>query len=549
MHADRICKECGRKIPADASQEFCPHCLLSLGLEPGQPDAEHEPPARDEPARSGRPKGPAGETPPGASPGSHVASSPVGTAARRHGNYELIEERARGGMGIVYKARHRQLDRIVALKLVAPGASVARFLREAKLLARVSSPCVVTAHDFEVQADGHLLLAMEWVEGRDLAQVLREENGPLNEETVLPWMAQVAEGMRAVAEAGIIHRDLKPSNILIDPRGMARVADFGLARGPIDLGDLTVSDHLMGSPHYMAPEQAESPRNADTRADIYSFGATFYHALTGTAPFAGESAFAVLLKHKTEPLIAPQARNNRLSDRISALLERCLAKSPAQRFASFEEVLAHLQAPSRLLSPWEDASDVELGRYLAQYQTRRRVYLEQARSLQTPDKYEFAPGRTLRILYGNIVDQAVDAIVSSDGEYLPMAAGVSKAIRAAAGSILMAQETRKFVPVRPGRVVVTSAGGLNARFVFHGVTLAVFSGPTLWPSRDLILEILGSCVYHAETLYVQSMALPLLGTGFGGLSREVCLDAMFRFLAGTLLRGLTPLQDVRVVLA
>src|SRR6202012_5619315 len=116
------------------------------------------------------------------------------------------------------------------------------------------------------------------------------------------------------------------SNILIDAQGRARVADFGLARGVLAGGDPTLTMGVMGNPFYMAPEQAEDPKGVDTRADIYSFGATFYHALTGGPPFEGETAFSIFFKHKTEPLISPRSRNPELSEQTSEFLERCLAK-------------------------------------------------------------------------------------------------------------------------------------------------------------------------------------------------------------------------------
>lgn len=461
--------------------------------------------------------------------------------------FEILNEVGRGGMGVVYRARHKQLDKEVAIKVTLPGASVSRFLREAKLLAKISSPHVVVVHDFDVLSNGCPIMVMEWIEGRSLAALLRGRGGPLPEAKVLPWMRQVAEGMLAAAEQGIIHRDLKPSNILIDRQGKARVADFGLARGPLGLADLSLTGDLMGTPHYMAPEQAETPRSVDTRADVYSFGATFYHALTGRVPFQGESVFAVLFKHKTEPLVAPRARNAALSERTAALLERCLAKSVAERFASFADLLTHLQ-PAAAASPWQEDSDADLAPYRAEYRKRRNTYLRRPRTLKTPDVYEFPGGRLLRILCDNIVHQRVDAIVSSDDEYLSMGGGVSQAIWAAAGPPLLDEETRKYVPVRPGRVVVTAAGDLKARFVFHGVTLAFGNDTILWPTRDLILEILHSCIYHADTLHVRSLALPLLGTGVGRFSQEVCLDTMFQFLARTLLRGVTSVQEARIVL-
>src|SRR5262249_2699747 len=153
---------------------------------------------------------------------------------------------------------------------------------------------VVAVHDFEVLQNGCPMLVMEWVEGTNLHRRMLAAGGPLPEDEVTPWMRQTCEGMLAAAEHGIIHRDLKPSNLLIDGRGWARVADFGLARGPASSGELSRPGLVMGPPYYMAPEQAEDPRGVDTRADIYSFGATFYHALTGKPPFEGGTAFSIL---------------------------------------------------------------------------------------------------------------------------------------------------------------------------------------------------------------------------------------------------------------
>jgi serine/threonine protein kinase len=466
--------------------------------------------------------------------------------------YDLLDEVARGGMGVVYRARHRALDRLVAVKVTLPGASAERFLREAQLLARIKSPHVVTVHDFDVLPNGCPTLVMEWVEGTDLLRLIRKQPAGLPEETVLRWMKQTCQGMQAAADQGIIHRDLKPSNILIDGQGQAQVADFGLARGPGGLDNLSLAGTVMGTPYYMAPEQAEDPHGVDTRADVYSFGATFYHALTGAPPFDGATAFTVLFKHKMEPPVAPKARNPQLSDRTCEVLERCLAKSPGDRFASFAEVLRQLQPGAAEGSPWDASEDGRLADYLARYQGRRDVYLERREELQD-DRYEFPSGRVLRILRGNIVEQQVEAIVSSDDEDLTMGAsdegvgGAARAILRAAGPVI-AEEARRYVPVRPGRAVVTSAGALPARFIFHGVTLGASRDPSVRPSRDLISEILASCFYHADSLHVQTIAFPLLGTGKGGFSQAVCLDTMFRFLARTLLRGITSVREARVVL-
>jgi serine/threonine protein kinase/O-acetyl-ADP-ribose deacetylase (regulator of RNase III) len=463
-------------------------------------------------------------------------------------DYEMLGEVSRGAMGVVYRARHVPLDRLVAIKLLLPDSSAERFVREARLLARIKSAYVVAVHDFEILPGGCPMLVMEWVEGTDMRRLLALRSEPLPETQALTWMQQTCEGMRAAAEQGIIHRDLKPSNLLIDGQGCARVADFGLARGPAVLDDLSLTGAVMGSPYYMAPEQAEDAHGVDTRADIYSFGATFYHALTGRPPFDGATAFAVLYKHKTEPLISPRAYNPALSERTSEILERCLAKAPAERFSSFAEILNQLRPGGEVSSPWAAADDAELGAYLARYRSRRDSILANRTAWNEDlEVCSFPRGQTLRIVRGDIVAQQVDVLVSADNCYLPMKWGVSLALNRAAGPEVAAQAAR-LRPARPGRAVVTSAGNLPARFIFHGVTVGLLGGEVVRPSRDLIAEIMASCFYHADSHDVRSIAFPLLGTGVQQFPRDVCLDTMFHFLARMFLRGLTCVREARVIL-
>jgi O-acetyl-ADP-ribose deacetylase (regulator of RNase III) len=387
---------------------------------------------------------------------------------------------------------------------------------------------------------------MEWVDG-DLAKIMKRQGGAIDEARGLTWMGQTCEGMRYAAGLGIVHRDLKPSNILIDASGQARVADFGLARGNIS-GDMscTTDGTRMGTPLYMAPEQAEDSHNVDTRADIYSFGATFYHALTGSSPFRGPTAFSVLFQHKTEPIVPPRARCPHLSQRTSEIIERCLAKSPGDRFSSFDELQHQLSPAPEQVSPWDATDDPQLAPYLAQYQARRSRYLDLTSPPSEEDSYPFPGGRRLRIVHGCITEQQVDAIVNSTSGSVPMARGVSAALLRVAGPRVF-EEAQHFVPVRRGRAIVTSAGNLHARFVFHGITLG-HGGEDVATTRDVILEILASCIYHSDTLNVQTIAFPLLGTGVAGFSATVVLDTMFRYLARALLRGVTSVQDARIVI-
>jgi O-acetyl-ADP-ribose deacetylase (regulator of RNase III) len=186
-------------------------------------------------------------------------------------------------------------------------------------------------------------------------------------------------------------------------------------------------------------------------------------------------------------------------------------------------------------------------RYLERYRSRRQVYLGGPPLSGVCDRLVFPGGRTLTILRGNLAEQRADALVSSEMYRLPMNYGVALALREASGN-KYARAAKRFAPVRPGRVIVTAAGHLPARFVFHGVTHGLRDANYIATSRDVIAEIMTSCFYHADTLDVRSIAFPLLGTGGAGFSREVCLDTMFRFLARMFLHGLTCVTDARIVI-
>jgi serine/threonine protein kinase len=475
-----------------------------------------------------------------ARPASRHTSQPRPDLNALASRYIVHEEVGHGATGRVFRATRRNFAMQVAIKVVSPSFSSERFKREAECLVNIRSPHVVTVHDFETLDNNRSVLVMEWIEGGDLERAMKLHGGRLPEHVALPWMRQTCEGMAAVAERDLIHRDLKPSNIMIDGQGRAKVTDFGLVRDLRGM-ELSATGQVLGTPYYMAPEQADDPRAVDTRSDIYSFGACFYHALTGRPPFDGQSAFSVLFKHKTEPLIAPKALNPEISDATSQLLERCLTKSPSERFQSFREVLSFFQ-----LTPWDQLEDRALAEYIGTYQSRRSEYLSRSRALNAPDVYVFPEGRTLRILVGDIVEQDVEAVVSSDDWLLSKAMGVSKAILNAAGREIL--DELRCIPIRPGRAVVSSAGALKAKRIFH----AVIAGRPLDPghllSRDVITEAMQSCFYHAESLFVRSIAFPLLGTGVGGFSEAVGLDTMFRFLARNLLRTTTGIREALIVL-
>lgn len=459
--------------------------------------------------------------------------------------YELLEAIGQGGMGIVLRGHDQVLNRAVALKLCRPHADVSRLHREAVAMAGIQSRHVVSVHDFLKLNQHRGVLVMDWIDGKDLATIMRDRSTILNDDVVRQWMRDVCTGMIDAEAKGVIHRDLKPSNIIIDAHQRALVMDFGIATGQT-MEHLTLDGQVLGTPWYMAPEQAEDPSNVDTRADVYSFGATFYHAIVRQPPFEAETPWSVVWKHKTEPLIPPKSRNPSVSSVLNDCLERCLAKDPADRFSSFSQINEVLGSSS--IQPWEHTMDETLANYLGIFKVHRKQFLgADPTEHEQPTIFDFPNRRRLKILFGDLTEQTVDVLVSSDDAMLTMSSGVSAALAKRAGGSFR-EEAQRFTPVRAGRVVVTAAGDLPSRFVFHGISIGVDGESRQFPTRDVIAEIVDSCFYQAETLSIESIAFPLLGTGNAGFPRGMALDTMFRIIAHRLLRRVSPIKEVRIVL-
>jgi serine/threonine protein kinase len=264
------------------------------------------------------------------------------------GRYEVLGRLGRGGMGTVYKARDRELDEPVALKVLRSDLAhspdmARRFLSEIKLARRIGHRNVCRI--FEYGQDGAVrFIAMELVEGTDLKQLLRAR-GPLPWEEAFDVSLQIGHGLAAIHELGIVHRDLKTMNIMLDARGIVRVMDFGIAkRFEADTGTgATATGHIVGTPEYMSPEQARAER-VDARSDIYALGIVIYEVFTGSVPFKGDTPVATLLMHVHTPPPLATGDAVRLPDALRPVLARALNKTRDERYASVTEMIPALQA-------------------------------------------------------------------------------------------------------------------------------------------------------------------------------------------------------------
>ncbi len=264
--------------------------------------------------------------------------------------YELLGRLGAGAMATVYKARQLSLDRVVAIKILPKKFSgnpdfVKRFYAEGRAAAKLNHPNIVAALDVGRHADVHYFI-MEYVEGHTVYEHLVRE-GPYTEANTLAIAIQVAKALNHAHGTGLIHRDVKPKNILITGDGVAKLADMGLARAVSDREAAEAeAGKSFGTPYFISPEQIRGDMNVDLRSDIYSFGATLYHMVTGKVPFEGQDIPTVLRKHLREPLIPPDHINPELSNGISEIIELCLAKDPAKRYATTADLIEDLQAVS-----------------------------------------------------------------------------------------------------------------------------------------------------------------------------------------------------------
>lgn len=262
------------------------------------------------------------------------------------GEYELLERIGQGAIGEVFKAVHRRLRRIVAIKAVhaatTSSEALKRFEREVKIAGLLSHPNIVAALDAD-EAAGCQYLVMEYVPGQDLAAILQQQ-GPLSVEQALDVVIQAARGLAHAYAHGVVHRNIRPGNLLLGLDGLVKILDMGLARYDDESGQLTQAGQAMGTIDYMSPEQASDARQADGRSDIYSLGYTMYRLLTGQVPYTAKNAVMKAIAHAQSPIPSLRALRPDVSEALEAAYQKMVAKRPDDRFQSMTEVIAALEA-------------------------------------------------------------------------------------------------------------------------------------------------------------------------------------------------------------
>jgi serine/threonine protein kinase len=263
------------------------------------------------------------------------------------GEYELLERIGQGAIGEVFKAVHRRMRRIVAIKAVHAATSsseaLKRFEREVKLAGMLSHPNIVAALDAN-EANGFHYLVMEYVPGQDLAAILQQQ-GPLPIGQALDFIVQAARGLGYAHTQGVIHRNVKPGNLLVGLDGVVKILDMGLARYEDESGEqLTQAGQAMGTVDYMAPEQAADARQADQRSDIYSLGYTLYRLITGQVPYAAKNAVMKAIAHAQSPIPPLRAIRPDAPEALESVYQKMVAKKPAERYQTMSDVVAALDA-------------------------------------------------------------------------------------------------------------------------------------------------------------------------------------------------------------
>lgn len=324
-------------MPEGTPDTQCPHCLIGLGLaEAGNRQR----------AEAGRQKAEdCGQKPDSDLAADSTLRTPHSALQKEFGDYRLLKEIARGGMGVVYQARQVSLDRLVAVKMILAGELatpqfVQRFRTEAAAAAVLHHPNIVAIHEVGVHAGQHYF-SMDFVDGPSLAVLVGHQ--PLPARRAAQYLKTIAEAIHYAHEQGILHRDLKPSNVLIDANDQPRITDFGLARRLEGETSLTLSGQMIGSPNFMPPEQATARHGKVGRySDVYALGGILYHLLTARPPFQADSLEVVISQVLTAEPISPRLLNASVPRDLETICLKCLEKEPARRYASAQALADEL---------------------------------------------------------------------------------------------------------------------------------------------------------------------------------------------------------------
>lgn len=324
----RRCSQCGQPLPIDLTALVCPSCELAGALEQDRDVTRVV-------------SGPLGD---GLGSGPGVTASQGSWAYRRFGDYELLEEIARGGMGIVYKARQVSLERMVAVKMILGGLAtkefVQRFRTEAATAASLHHPNIVGIHEVGVH-EGEHFLAMDYVDGPNLARLIGQH--PLPAPRAARYVKLIAEAVHFAHDRNILHRDLKPANVLIDSNDQPHISDFGLAKRLNAETDLTLTGQVLGSPNFMPPEQARGSRGKVGRhSDVYGLGGILYFALTARAPFQADSLEGVVHQVLGSEPVPPRLLNPGVPRDLETICLKALEKEPSRRYATALELAGEL---------------------------------------------------------------------------------------------------------------------------------------------------------------------------------------------------------------
>jgi eukaryotic-like serine/threonine-protein kinase len=415
------------------------------------------------------------------------------------GQYRILEEVGRGGFGCVYKAAHVLMDRIVALKLIAPervedDRARSMFLREVRAATRLHHPNIALAYDAG-EVEGRLFLAMEFVEGPNLDQLVRKQ-GPLPLNLAWPMLQQAAQALRCANDEGLVHRDVKPANLLIpqaalaaaarsaaDAPALVKVVDFGLARlqSPGTSGTLFPGKEkaFAGTPDFVSPEQARSLHDVDIRSDLYSLGCTFYYALAGRKPFQGATPLEIVLQHIEKEPDPLEYLRPELPPALAGFIRRLMEKRPDKRFQSPNELLAEMG----FLSISGSQSNIALPSWPS---------LALDRSVASSPQFALAPVGPTPRKSGMLPRPAIDAeaklpttmhlpavdrqIAALQADVVPEAAPPS-ADETAAATLVSLETHDESVPVGPPLAAVPPDGALlHAWDAWHAVLAAVAIG-------------------------------------------------------------------------